>query len=65
MKVWKGIYQNTKVRSSKNMWYNVRCAEAKRAQERAWRKLKQQSNANNREKYKKARNEYVRKEPRK
>ena len=26
--------------SSKHTWYNVRCAEAKRVKDRAWRKLK-------------------------
>ena len=40
-----------KVRSHKHKWYNARCAEAKRAQDRAWRKLKKQRNENNRERY--------------
>ena len=33
-----------KVKSRKNTWYNVRCAEAKRTRDRAWKKLKYQRN---------------------
>ena len=49
-----------KVRNSKYTWYNARCAEAKRAKDRTWRKLKKQRDENSREKYKEARKKYVR-----
>ena len=49
-----------KIRSSKHTWYNARCAEAKRTRDRTWRKVKKQRNEINRERYKEARNEYVR-----
>ena len=48
------------IRSRKQTWYNARCAEAKRAKDRTWRKLKKQRNESNRERYKEARNEYGR-----
>ena len=48
------------LRDSKYTWYNARCAEAKRAKDRTWRKLKKQRNEINRERYNEARNEYVR-----
>ena len=49
-----------KIRDSKHTWYNARCAEAKQAKGRTWRKLKKQRNDANRETYNKGRNEYVR-----
>ena len=49
-----------KIRNSKHMWCNARCADAKRVKDRAWRKLKKQRNETNRERYNEARNEYVR-----
>ena len=38
-----------KVRNSKHTQYNARCAEAKRAKDRTWRKLKKKKNENNRQ----------------
>ena len=35
-------FPNYKVRSSKHTWYNARCAEARRAKDRAWRELRKQ-----------------------
>ena len=44
------------VKRRKYSWYNARCQEAKRAKDRAWRKLIKQRNGYNSEKYKEARN---------
>ena len=33
-----------KLRDSKHTWYNARCAKAKQAKDRTWRKLKKQRN---------------------
>ena len=48
-----------KVRKSKQVWYNTRCAEAKKIRDKAWKKLKKQRNEIHREQYKEARNEYI------
>ena len=48
------------VKRRKYSWYNARCQEAKRAKDRAWKKLIKQRNGYNSEKYKEARNEYIR-----
>ena len=48
------------VRRKKYSWYNARCQEAKRAKDRAWKKLIKQRNLFNSERYKEARNEYIR-----
>ena len=36
-----------KIKNSKHTWYNARCAEAKRAKDRTWRKLRKQRNKSN------------------
>ena len=33
-----------KIKNSKHMWHNARCAEAKRVKDSTWRKLKKQRN---------------------
>ena len=38
-----------KIRNSKHTWYSVRCAEAKQAKDRTWKKLKKQRNESNRD----------------
>ena len=49
-----------KVRKSKQVWYDARCAEAKKIRrDKAWKKLKKQRNEIHRDQYKEARNEYI------
>ena len=38
-------------KEEQHMWYNARCAEAKRVKDRTSRKLKKQRNESNRERY--------------
>ena len=46
-------------KGNKQMWYNARCADAKRKKDNAWRKLKRHRSTINRERYKRERNRYV------
>ena len=49
-----------KVRKSKHAWYNRRCTEAKKAKDRALKRMIRRNSEVYREEYKKARNEYCR-----
>ncbi len=48
-----------KVKENKKVWFNEKCAEAKKKKERAWKKMRKQWNEINREEYRTARNDYV------
>ena len=45
-----------KVKKKKNEWFNIRCAEAKKEKDRAWKKMMKQRRQDTREEYKRARN---------
>ncbi len=47
-----------KVIIRKHEWYNVRCVEAKKKKDRAWKKIIRQLNRNAREEYRNAKTEY-------
>lgn len=40
MKGYKSLFQYTKIRMSKHVWHNARCAAAKKGKDLSWRKLK-------------------------
>ena len=48
-----------KVKENKKVWFNAKCAEAKKKKERAWKKMRKHWNKTNREEYRTARNDYV------
>ena len=47
------------VKKNNKVWYNAKCAEARRKKEKAWKKMRTQWSETNRENYRSARNEYV------
>lgn len=63
----KGVHKYVpryKVKKRKHEWFNIRCAEAKKEKDRAWKKMMKQRRQDTREEYRRARNEYskIRKE---